>query len=82
MMRLNLKSLLILMPLFSLTSRASVIEFTDRTAWLAAAGAVIKCPVHRRYLHRHLFEWTLAPRLLFPSPVLSHCVELELLRCR
>jgi hypothetical protein len=40
MMRLNLKSLLILMPSFSLTSRASVIEFTDRTAWLAAAGAV------------------------------------------
>ena len=40
MMRLNLKALLILMPLFSLTSRASVIEFADRTAWLAAAGAV------------------------------------------
>lgn len=39
-MRSNLKSLFILMPLLSLSSRTVVIEFTDRAAWQAAAGTV------------------------------------------
>jgi hypothetical protein len=40
MIRVSKNSLLILMLLLPLSSRASVIEFTDRAAWQAAAGAV------------------------------------------
>lgn len=39
-MRLNLKSLLALMLFCSMASRAAVMEFTDRAAWLAVAGPV------------------------------------------
>lgn len=50
MMRLSLKSLLILMSLLSLSSRAGVIEFTDRAAWWAAAAAVTNIDAEERGL--------------------------------
>ena len=39
-MRLKVQSVLILFPLLLPVSQAAVMEFTDRAAWLAAAGAV------------------------------------------
>ena len=50
MMRLSPKSLLILMPLLSLFSLAGVIEFTDRAAGWAAAGAVTNIDADERGL--------------------------------
>lgn len=41
-MRRALQTLLILLPALSLSATAGVMEFTDRAAWLAAAGAVTK----------------------------------------
>jgi len=39
-MRRELQTLFILLPALSLSATAGVMEFTDRAAWLAAAGAV------------------------------------------
>jgi hypothetical protein len=39
-MRRQLQTLLILLPALSLSASAGVMEFTDRAAWLAAAGSV------------------------------------------